>query len=229
MRLLQGLTVAAAVAVLVPVLSAQQDASKGVAGGGISVKGWTGKVDASKENGTLTINDAKFMAMGTGFHVTTGPAVTYWNAANRATGDYTVRATFNEPKMQGLNSHAHPYGIMIGGNDLDTPNASMLYCSAYGTGNYLVRGFSGATVFTVQARAPHAAVTKVAAGEPVKQDIAVSVKGDKVECSINGQTVGSWDKAAIVGAGKLKSTDGVYGLRFGHNTEAMVSNFGIAK
>lgn len=229
MRVLQGLTIAAAVAILVPALNAQQDASKGVAGGGISVKGWTGKVDASKENGTLTINDAKFMQMGQGFHVVTGPAVTYWNTANRATGDYTVRATFNEPKMQGLNNHAHPYGIMIGGNDLDTPNASMLYCSAYGTGNFLVRGFSGATVFTVQGRSPHAAVNKVAAGEPVKQEIAVSVKGDKVECAINGQTVGSWDKATLVGAGKLKSTDGVYGLRFGHNTEAMVTNFGVSK
>ena len=33
----------------------------------------------------------------------------------------------------------------------------------------------------------------------------------------------------VVGAGKLKSTDGVYGLRSAHNTEVHVSNFGIAK
>ena len=47
----------------------------------------------------------------------------------------------------------------------------------------------------------------------------MSVKGDKVECSINGTVVGTYDKAAVVGAGKLKSTDGVYGIRFAHNTE----------
>ena len=29
-----------------------------------------------------------------GLHVTTGPAVTYWNPANVAKGDYTVKATF---------------------------------------------------------------------------------------------------------------------------------------
>ena len=52
------------------------------------------------------------------------------------------------------------------------------------------------------------------------QEIALSVKGDKVECAINGTVVGSYDKAAVVGAGKLKSTDGVYGIRFAHNTEA---------
>ena len=56
--------------------------------------------------------------------------------------------------------------------------------------------------------------------EPVTQDIAMSVKGDKVECSINGTVVGSYDKATLVAAGKLKSTDGVYGIRFAHNTEA---------
>jgi hypothetical protein len=59
--------------------------------------------------------------------------------------------------------------------------------------------------------------------------VALSVKGDKVECAVNGTVVGSYDKATVVGAGKLKSTDGVYGLRFGHNTEAMVTNFGMSK
>ena len=58
------------------------------------------------------------------------------------------------------------------------------------------------------------------------QDIALSVKGSKVECSVNGTVVGSYDKSAVVGAGKLKSTDGVFGLRFGHNTDVIVTNFG---
>ena len=66
-------------------------------------------------------------------------------------------------------------------------------------------------------------------GEPVSQDIAVSVKGDKVECAINGTVVGSYDKSAIVTAGKLKSTDGVYGIRFSHNTEATVTGFTMTK
>jgi hypothetical protein len=63
----------------------------------------------------------------------------------------------------------------------------------------------------------------------VTQEIALSVKGDKVECSVNGTVVGSYDKAAVIGEGKLKSTDGVYGLRFGHNTEATVTGFGMTK
>jgi len=59
----------------------------------------------------------------------------------------------------------------------------------------------------------------------VTQDIAMSVKGDKVTCTINGTEVWSANKGDVVGAGKLKSTDGVWGFRFAHNTEGHV--FGL--
>jgi hypothetical protein len=74
------------------------------------------------------------------------------------------------------------------------------------------------------------AVNKAAVpGEPVTQEIALSVKGDKVECAINGTVVGTYDRSALVSDGKLKSTDGVYGLRFSHNTDAIVTGFTLTK
>jgi len=142
-----------------------------------------------------------------------------------------VKATFTESKYMNLNDHPHPYGIMIAGNDLGTPQQSYLYCAAYGNGNFIVRGF-GPEAFQVNGRRgeSNAAVAKAAGpGQPVKQDIAVSVKGDKVECSINGTVVGSYDKASLVAAGKLKSTDGIYGIRFAHNTDAVVSGLTMTK
>jgi hypothetical protein len=57
----------------------------------------------------------------------------------------------------------------------------------------------------------------------------MSVKGDKIECAINGTVVASYDKTEAIGAGKLKSTDGVYGLRFAHNTEGFVSGLTMTK
>jgi hypothetical protein len=77
---------------------------------------------------------------------------------------------------------------------------------------------------------PNAAIAKAAGkDQPVKQDIAVSVTPDKIECSVNGTVVGSYNKADVVTAGKLASTDGVYGLRFAHNTEVQVTNFKMTK
>jgi len=213
--------VAAAIA-LVPLASAQgqADASRNVAGGGISVPGWMGVSD----NGA-SVNDAKFAKEGNGFHVTTGPATTYWNPANKASGDYTVKATFTEPKFQNLNSHPHPYGIVIGGNDMGTAAGTYLYCAVNGNGSFIVRGM-GPAAFQMNGRsgAVNAAVHKAAAvGETVTNEVAISVKGDKVACLMNGTEVASYSKADIVAAGKLKSTDGLYGLRFAHNTEVMAT------
>ena len=214
-----------------PAAPAAQDANRSVAGGGVTVPGWTGKIDGAAEKQGQSLKDAKLSQEGGALKVMTGPAVTYWNPANKATGNYTVKATFSEPKYMNLNDHAHPYGIMIAGNDLGTPQESYLYCAAYGNGNFIVRGF-GPEPFQVNGRRgeAHASVNKAAGkDQPVTQEIAVSVKGDKVECAINGTVVGSYDKATLVAAGKLKSTDGVYGIRFAHNTEATVSGLTLTK
>ncbi len=117
------------------------DPARVIPGGGVLVQGWTGKIDAAEAANGQVLNNSKLSQEGAALHVETGPATTYWNPANRATGTYTVKATFTEPKYMSANSHPHPYGIMIAGNDLGTPQQSYLYCSAYGNGNFIVRGF----------------------------------------------------------------------------------------
>jgi hypothetical protein len=226
-----------------------------VAGGGISVPGWQGKIDADSEKQGQTVNDAKlapepavappaksdgtpktvtysrFIRVSDPMRVTTGPPVTYWNPKNVAGGDYTVSATFTEPKFMNLNDHPHPYGIVIAGNDLGTAQQSLLYCAAYGNGTFIVRGF-GPAAFQMGGRrpTPSDAVHKApGVGEPVTQDIAMSVKGDSVTCSINGTVVATYTSADLVVPGKLKSLDGVYGIRFAHNTEAVVTNLKLTK
>jgi hypothetical protein len=232
MRLLHAFALSVPLVVLMPLaLHAQGDASRAIAGGGISAPGWTGKIDAGEEAAGRTLKDAKLTKEGDTFHVTTGPAVTYWNPANKATGNYTVKATFTEPKYMNLNSHPHPYGIFIAGNDLGDGLQSYLYCAAYGTGFFIVRGF-GPAPFQMNGREGelNVAVHKApAVGQPVTQEIALSVKGNRVECLINGNVVAGYDKAILITPGKLKSTDGAYGLRFAHNTEVNVTGFTLQK
>ena len=124
MRFKYGSVLAAALVMLVPPVVDAQDAARAVAGGGITAKGWTGKVDANEEKAGQTLNNAKLAQEGNALKATTGPAVAYWNPANKAAGNYTVKATFTEEKFMGLNDHAHPYGIVIAGNDLGTPQQS---------------------------------------------------------------------------------------------------------
>src|SRR5256714_4344162 len=192
----------------------QDETSRAVAGGGITVAGWTGKVDAREASQGMTLNSEKLPKEGDAFHIVTGPAITYWNPANKAAGDYTVSAHFREPKFMNLNTHPHPYGIVIAGNDLGTDQQSYLYCAAYGDGKFIVRGM-GPAPFQMNGRGtPDPAVNKAAAvGQPVEQEIAMSIKGDKVSCSINNKEVWPAAKAKLLTTGKLKTTYGVYGLR----------------
>jgi hypothetical protein len=208
-----------------------QETARSVEGGGITVPGWMGTVDASEARRGMTVDQAKLAKDGDALHVTTGPAVTYWNPANTASGDYTVKATFTEPRYMNLNDHPHPYGIVIAGNGMGTENETYLYCAAYGNGTFIVRGM-GPRPFQMGGRnaTANAAVHKAAGpGKPVTQEIAVSVKGDNVSCSVNGTVVATYARSDLVMDGKLKSTDGVYGIRFAHNTEGTVSGLTMTK
>ena len=216
----------------VPALACAQDETvRTVSGGGIAVPGWQGAVDAPSAAQGQTVKDTRLMKEGDALHVTTGPAAIYWNPANTATGDYTVKAKFTEPKYMNLNNHPHPYGIFIAGNDMGSVQQTLLYCAAYGSGTFIVRGFGPEPFQLNGPRAQaHAAVHKAPGPvQAVTQDIALSVKGDSVSCAINGTVVASYAKADVVGAGKLKSTDGVYGIRFAHNTEGLVEGLGVTK
>ena len=215
-------------------LQAAQDSAPPIKDGGIFVPGWQGMIDPGQTASPgvpSKLADARLSKDGDGFLVQTGPAVTYWNPANTASGDYTVKATFNEPKFQNRNDHPHPYGIVIGGQDMGTAQNTYAYCEAYGNGTFIMRGF-GPAAFKIGAPRATAnpAVHKAAGiGQPVTQEIAMSVKGDAVSCTINGVQVATYPKADVVGPGKLKSTDGVYGFRFAHNTEGTVTGFGVSK
>jgi hypothetical protein len=211
-----------------------QDADRVVPGGGVLVAGWQGKiVDASSKSQGRKIEDSKFAGTPDNITLNSGPGGIYWNPNNVAKGDYTITATFNEPKVKSAMSHEHPYGIFIGGNGLDGENYSLAYCAAYATGEYIFRGF-GPAPFAMGGRGKtaNAAIHKTGADGGVTQDIAMSVKGDKVSCSINGTEVVSYTKQSnppaatdLIGPGKLTSTDGVYGIRISHNTDVIIKNF----
>jgi hypothetical protein len=234
MRLAKASAVAGAAALLIsaitalPAAQAQQDADKKVAGGGITVKGWQGRVDTGNRQG-LTINDSKLAPEGNAWRLMTGAAGLYWSPANAGKGDFSVKATFTEPKQS--YNHPHPYGVFIGGKGLDTETPQALYCAAYRNGNYIVRGFSGGKVFQIVGKpVPNDAVKKAESPEAqVVQDVSMSVRGDKVECTINGTSVWSAAKADVTGDGKLDSTDGVTGIRVSHNSDALVTNFAVGK
>jgi hypothetical protein len=209
---------------------AMQDPSRKVAGGGITAPGWQGKVDAGEAAKGAKIDDSKVVAAGSELKFNNGPAAIYWNPANKAAGSYTVSATFTEPKYMSSNDHPHPYGLFIGGNKLDTDQATFLYCTPYGNGTFIVRGMGPAPFRVSPGRSvPNEAVKKAETGGSVTQEVAWVVTPEKADCKINGVVVGSYPKADLVGAGKLESLDGIAGIRVAHNVDVNVTGFKVTK
>ena len=219
----------AAVALLIalPTVAAAQDADRSVAGGGISVAGWKGKIDAGAMAQGKTVNDSKFSMNAGKLDLKIGPAAIYWSDANRATGDYEVKASFTENAHKP--NHPHSYGVFIGGSDLDTADQSFAYCIAYANGTYSVKYFHGASVVTVADRVASPAINKANDAGTATNEIGWRVRGGKASCVINGTEVGSWDAAQLVGADKLKSLDGTYGVRVSHNLDLTMTPLTLKK
>jgi len=212
-----------AASLVAPTLSAQ-DADRSVKGG-ITVSGWKGRVDRRPASSGKTISDSKFASESGAFRMSVGPAAIYWNDANTAKGDYEVKASFTELKMTA--THPHSFGIFIGGSALESDTEKLAYCIVYGDGTYSVKTFSGAKVTTVVDRVASEALHKADANGKSTNEVGWRVKGGKASCVVNGTEVKTFEKAELVGADKLDSFDGVYGIRVSHNLELTVS--GLSK
>src|ERR1043165_6051758 len=88
-------------------------------------KGWKMRVDKSTEASDPDApGDIKFVTSGSGFHATNPQAAVYWNPANTATGNYTLKGTFTLMKPSGHNNY---YGLVFGGSDLEGAQQSYTY------------------------------------------------------------------------------------------------------
>ena len=218
--------VSLALGALAPTVLLAQDADKKVAGGGEIAAGWQMRVDPRAGSGT----PPKFVAMGPGFHATTGSRAIYWRAADVATGNYRVGATFTLSKAP---AHAEAYGLVFAGKDLTGPNQNYMYFTLGGNGTFLIKhraGDADSEIHTIANWTPSDAISKPDASGKSTDKLEVVVGAQKIQYLINGKEVYSQDRAQVVGAGKmLSSTDGIAGIRVSHNLDVHIADFKISK
>ena len=203
------------------------DPDKLVADGGVKVPGWTGRIDPQAAKGGRKITDDKVVAMGPGFHVTSGPAAVYWNPANTASGNYTVSGTFSQSKAA---AHPEAYGLVIAGKDLDTPNQSYLYFLVRQDGKYLINHRANdSTVHKMVDWTANSAVKSMDAEGKATNALSVSVGPEKLSFLVNGTEVTTLPRSAVDRAGPGSGTTGIAGIRVNHNLSVHVSDFGVKK
>ena len=188
-------------------------------------KGWKLRVDrstsASDPDGSGAI---QFMAMGASFHAVNPQAAVYWNPANTATGNYTLKGSF---KLLKPSNHTNYYGLVFGGSDLEGPNQSYVYFLVAQDGTWLIKNRAGDAISpqnpgNVAPKTANAAVAKPGADGTSVNNLEVRVQGDKVDYVVNGTVVHSTPKTAV-------KTDGIVGFRVNHFLEVQIDGFGVAK
>jgi hypothetical protein len=183
-----------------------------------SPKGWKLRVDRSMSAADPdAAGDIKFVEMGGGFHATNPKAAVYWNPANTASGNFTLKGTFKLVKTMG---HSEYYGLIFGGSDLEGAGQSYVYFMVEEGGTWLIKSRNGSS--TSQIASSGGPSDAVKAGAMSSNALEVHVTGDKVDFLVNGKVVNSTPKSGL-------KTDGVYGVRINHMLEVQIDGFGVSK
>jgi hypothetical protein len=187
-----------------------------------SPKGWKVRGDHSSDASDPDAAGAiKFVVSGSGFHATNPMAAIYWNPANTATGNYTLKGTFKLIKSSGYDEY---YGLTFGGSGLDGAMQSYLYFMVTDDGTYLIKRRDGSSTQGVSPKTPNAAVKKPDASGTATNALEVRVMADKIAFVINGTVVTTLPKT-----GPAAKTDGNYGIRINHQLDVQIDGFGMSK
>jgi len=185
--------------------------------------GWKQRLDRSTSaSDPDAAGTVKFVTMGSGFHATNPQAAVYWNPANTATGNYTVKGSFRLVKPS---NHTNYYGLVFGGSELGGPKQSYIYFTVAQDGTWLLKRRDGDTdAPTIAGKTASAAVKKPGADGTSVNDLEVRVQADKVDYVVNGTVVHSTPKT-----GMTAKTDGLAGIRINHMLEVHVDGFSVQK
>ena len=201
------------------------DPDKIVADGGVRVPGWTGRLDPRPAAQGRKITEAKFVAMGSGIHVTAGPAAIYWNPENSPSGNYTVKATFNQTRAS---AHPEGYGLIVGGKDLESPNQSYAYFLVRQDGKFIVNHRANdSTVHKIQDWTANPAVKAIDESGKASNTLAIDVDASQVHFLVNGTEVHAIPRSVIDSGPEHSGTAGVAGIRVNHNLDVHIDGFAV--
>lgn len=199
------------------------DPTKQVAGTGELPAGWMVRFDPVRPGQPEhTVKEIAMTPVAGGYHFTSGPAAIYYATKEMGKGEFSISATFAQPK-----SMMHEaYGLFIGGADLQDSSQSYTY--------FVIKPFDG--TFLIKRRESNARPSSpppVVSAAIVKDDptdghatntLMIHVAKDSVHFIINGKLVKGMSKAELGG-----STDGQVGVRINHNLDVTMTGYTLKK
>jgi hypothetical protein len=182
--------------------------------GGTIPAGWQIRID-DKDAARYTTNDIRFVPMGGGFHITSGPAAIYSGAD--LPNEFVLEATFNQTQAP---QHPEAYGLFFSGKDLENSDKQeYVYFLVRGTGQFLINHRAGRDVHKIFDWRDHAAVRKQDESGKATNQLTIRAATDSVRFLANGQQV------AAISRQEITNPRGKAGLRVNHNLDVHVTDF----
>lgn len=208
-----------ALSVLAAPLAAQQQQAAPAA----MPAGWQMRLDDGRPGRPAPkAEDVKFVTMGSGYHVTSGPAAIYYNPKDMAAGAFTATARFAQSKPSGHES----YGMFIGGSKLDSPEQQYFYLVIRPhDGGFYVAHRAGTEVHKIVEWTVHPAVVKQDSTGRAANTLSMQSSADSLHLAVNGQRVKSFAKSEMHGF----NMDGQVGLRVNHRLDVHVGALDVKK
>ena len=192
----------------------QHDAGHRASGSGALPAGWQMRLDSPQAKPDAV----RFSAMGTGFHVMTGPAAVFYRPSDAPTGGtYSVQGTFTQMEPS---AHPEAFGLFIGGSDLQGAGQKYTYFLIRQDGRFLIKRRAGAQTPTVTDWTPNEAIRKTDASARGTNTLAIAVAPDRVRFLVNGVEVGA-------AAASQVDVNGIAGLRVNHDLNVHIEGFGV--
>ena len=226
MRSALSLAVICLVAGAVPASAQHLDPTTAVKGTGVLPKDWMLRFDppAPAETDAAARSSIVFESAGAGFRIASGPAAIYYNTKDVGKGEYSINATFAQPRSM---SH-EVFGLFIGGQNLQDSTQNYLY--------FVVRPLDGMAMISHRSsNGRPKAVRPYFATDAINKDdakdghatnaLTIHVAKDTVHFVANGKLVAAIAKTDLDGA----STDGIAGLRVNHNMDLLITDYKLKK
>lgn len=208
-----------------PMARMESDPDKIVKNGGVMVPGWMGRLDPRAVSQGRTLADLKFATMGSGQHVTGGPAAIFWNPGNSASGNFTATATFTQMKPA---THPEGYGLLFGGENLTAANQSYMYFLVRQDGKFLINHRASDTeVHKIVDWTANPAVRVADASGKSTNALSVTVGRERISFRVNATEVHSVARATAESSGMR--AQGIVGLRVNHNLDVHVDGFAVTR
>ncbi len=178
-------------------------------------------------DGPAEAAERNFVVMRPGWHVYAGPGGLLWDPGRFASGSYAVKSTIflfpkGDPERSGSTRIDSPYGLFLGGRDLDGEAPTYVSFQIDNAGRFRITRHTGEEIQEFAPWTAHDGISVLAeaATSPAENVLEVDVRGEQTIFYVGGEVVAELPSEDL-------GLDGAIGVRAGEGLSLHITEIAI--